>query len=182
MSRTLAAMFVACTVVGTVTVQAQVKTIPGAFRTETATVETVDVEGRRVTLRMATGHLRTVAVPEATRLSQIKAGDRVHATYYDNIVVRRKERGEADVDTLQAATTAGRGAQPGATVATQQTMTATVERIDLEAPSIALKGPRQWRYETKVQDRKALAQLSVGERVDVTWTDATLVSVAPAGK
>ena len=182
MSRTIAIMFAACTVLGATTAQGQIKTIAGAHRTEVATVETVDVDKRRVTLRMANGHLRSVDVPEATRLAQVKVGDRVQATYYDNIIIRRKASGEADVDTLQAVATTGSGAQPGGTSATQQTVTATVERIDLEAPAIALTGPRQWRYESKVQDRNALAQLAVGDRVDITWTDATLVSVVPAAK
>ena len=181
MSRTIAIMFAACMGLQATTAQAQVRTIQSAHRTERATVETVDVEGRRVTLRLATGHLRTVAVPQAARLAEIKPGDRVQATYFDNIIVRRKAPGEADIDLLEAATTAAAGDRPGATVATQQTVTATVERIDLETPAIALKGPRQWRYETTVQDRRALAQLAVGDRVDIAWTEATLVSVAPAG-
>jgi hypothetical protein len=33
-----------------------------------------------------------------------------------------------------------------------------------------------------VQDRKALEQVAVGDRVDITWSEAVLVSVAPFKK
>jgi hypothetical protein len=125
--------------------------------------------------------MRTVRLSEkATRLSEIHAGDTVTATYYDNIVLRVKRAEEPDVDTREAAVTRGSGAHPGATSATQQTITATIAAIDMNAPSIAFKGPRGWHYESKVQDRNALQQVKVGDRVDITWTEATLVSVAPA--
>jgi Cu/Ag efflux protein CusF len=162
------------------TLGAQAKVIPGAHRTVTATVETVDVASRKVTLRTESGEMRTIQAPEtATRLSQIKPGDKVTATYYDNIILRVKPVGEAEVDTRQSALTPGAGPGPAGTSATQQTITATIDAIDLKTPSISLKGPRGWTYSSRVQDVKALQQVKVGDRVDITWTEATLVSVAP---
>jgi len=164
-------------------VQAQSKTIPGEHHTVTATVETVDMAARQVVLRTKSGELRTVQVPaEATRLGEIKRGDVVSATYYDNLVVRVKPAEEPDVDTRATSATPATGARPGATTATQQTMTAIVDAIDLNAPSISFKGPRGWSHQTKVKDREALQQLNVGDRVDIVWTDATLVSVAHPAK
>jgi Cu/Ag efflux protein CusF len=161
------------------TVGAQSKVIPGEHRTVTATVETVDVANRKVTVRMDSGEMRTIQAPEkATRLTEITPGDKVTATYYDNMVLRVKPVGEADVDTRQSALTPGTGARPAGTAATQQTITATIDAIDLKAPSISLKGPRGWTYSSRVQDVKALQQVKVGDRVDITWTEATLVSVA----
>jgi hypothetical protein len=162
---------------------AQVKVVPGEHRVMTATVEAVDLATRRITIRNPDGELRTVvAGPKVTRLAEVEPGDTIQAVYYDNIVIRLKPAGEVEVDTATASLTPGSGPRPVGTSGIQQTITATIEAIDLDAPSISLKGPRGWRYQSKVQDRKALEQLKVGNRVDITWTEAMLVSVMPDEK
>ena len=162
---------------------AQTKVISGERQTMKATVEVVDSERRSVTIRTENGALRTVyASADVKRLAEVKPGDTVTATYYDNIIIRKKAAGEPAIDTFTMADTAGRGASPSGTSAVQQTITATVEAIDTSAPSISLKGPRGWTYASRVQDKNALQQVAVGDRVDITWTEATLVAVAPVGK
>jgi hypothetical protein len=159
---------------------AQGKVIPGGQRTVTGVVQVVDEADRRVTVRMSTGELRTLQVPPAAgRLSEVKAGQTVKATYYDNIFLRVKGIDEPEVDTRQTAATAGSGAQPGGTLGIQQTITATIDAIDLNAPSISFKGPRGWSYSSPVKDKNALQQLKVGDRVDISWTEATVVSIVP---
>jgi len=54
-----------------------------------------------------------------------------------------------------------------------------ISEIDPAVPSISFKGPNAWSYSTKVHDKKALAQVKVGDRVDIIWTEAVLVSMAP---
>ena len=177
MSTTLLATALACW--ATASVHAQSKEIAGEHRTINATVETIETAARRIVLRTQSGELRTVRVPDqATRLSEIKPGDAVTATYYDNIVLRMKPANEPDVDTRTTGRTRGTGARPGGTTATQQAMTVIIDAIDLNVPSISFRGPRGWNYQTKVQDRDALQRLRVGDRVDIVWTEATLVSVA----
>lgn len=157
---------------------AQTKTIPGERTTITATVEAIEQSTREVTLRDADGELRTVHVPkDVTRFPEMKVGDTVSATYYDTITLRVKAPDEPDVDTLKKGVTPGGGRKPVGTAAIQQTITATIEAIDMNVPSIAFKGPRGWQYSTKVQDKNALSQVKVGDRVDITWTEALLVSV-----
>ena len=164
---------------GGTNVSAQAKVIPGEQRTARATVEEVDTANRMITIRDDKGEVRTIKVPEQVkRLAEIKPGDTIRATFYDNIVLKVKAPGEPDIDTRNTAVTPGGGARPVGTSATQQTMTATVEAIDMNEPSIAFKGPRGWSYRTKVQNRDALKTVKVGDRVDITWTEATLVSVA----
>jgi hypothetical protein len=159
---------------------AQTKTIPGERQTITATVEAVDHSRRVVTLRDAKGDLRSIMVPDdVKRFSEIKVGDKLSATYYDNITLRVKAAGEPAVDTLKEGVTPGGGRKPAGTEAVQQTITATIDAIDMSVPSISFKGPRGWSYSTKVQDKNALAQVKVGDRVDITWTEALLVSVGP---
>ena len=42
---------------------------------------------------------------------------------------------------------------------------------------IRFKGPNGWAYSSKVQDKDALSKVKVGDKVDITWTEALLVSM-----
>jgi hypothetical protein len=46
----------------------------------------------------------------------------------------------------------------------------------MKVPSISFKGPNGWAYSSKVQDKDALSKVKVGDKVDITWTEALLVS------
>jgi len=160
---------------------AQVKVIPGDKETVSATIEAIEESSRTVIIRTTKGELRTVELGPNAQLSQLKIGDTVNATYYENIIIRKKPAGEPDVDTLEAAAHRGEG-KAGGSIGVQQAITATITAIDMNVPSIALKGPRGWSYSSKVQDKKALEQVKVGDKVDITWTQAILVGVTPAKK
>jgi hypothetical protein len=55
-------------------------------------------------------------------------------------------------------------------------ITATITAIDPNVPSITLAGPNNWTYSSRVADKAALKQVKVGDRLDITWTSAVLVS------
>ena len=157
---------------------AQVKELPGDSVTISGTVEAIDHTSRALTLKNEAGDLVTLDVSaEVKRFPEIKVGDKITARYYDNVTVRLKKPGEAAVNTAAAAVTPGKGAKPGATVATQRTMTAAVEAIDPDVPSISFKGPQGWKYSRRVLDKEALKKVKVGDRVDFTWTEAMIVEV-----
>ena len=96
------------------------------------TVEAVDHTGRTVTIRLQSGNLVTLDVPPtAGRFNQVKVGDTVKATYYDQVSVRMKPAGEPAVDrTLEPTTTATPGALPGATKTRQRVTTVTITGWD----------------------------------------------------
>jgi hypothetical protein len=157
---------------------AQVKTMAGERVTETGTVEAIDYTARVMTLKDETGELTTIDVPkEVKRFDAIKVGDKVSATYYDSVSVRLKEAGEKAVDKDTMATTPTAGTKPGAVIATQRTMTATIEAIDPKVPSISFKGPGGWKYNRKVLDKDVLKKVKVGDQVDFIWTDAVEITV-----
>ena len=156
---------------------AQTKTLQGETVTVTATVEAIEAATRTVTLKGPKGnYVDVVAPPSVTRFSEIKVGDTITAKYYDNVVVRLKPAGEKSVDTAADAVTKGSGVKPGVTGATQRTITATITEIDPKVPSITFSGPNNWTYSSRVEDKKALATVKVGDKVDITWTAAMLVS------
>jgi hypothetical protein len=158
---------------------AQSKEIPGERVTETGTVEAIDHKARVLTLKDETGEMTTVDVPAGVeRFDAIKVGDKVTATYYDNVTVRLKKPGEAPVNSLEGALTPSAGAKPAGTLAAQRTMTAKVEAIDTKVPSITFSGPNGWKYSRKIQDKNVLKQVKVGDQVDFIWTEAIQITVA----
>jgi hypothetical protein len=165
------------------TAVAQVKVIPGESETVTATVEAVDHATRTLSLKLADGTYETIVAPASVeRFDAIKVGDTLTARYYDNIILRVKKPGEKDVDTGGEALTKTPGSSPGATAARQRTITATITAIDMKVPSITLTGPNNWKYSSRVQDVKALQSVKVGDKLDITWTEALLVGFTHAKK
>ena len=157
---------------------AQSKTVRSEMRTDTAVVEAVEASTRTLTLKKADGsYLTTVAGPDITRFDEVKRGDTVNVRYYENLVIRVKSPGESDVVSSARGTTGSDQDLPGGTRAKQVTITATITAIDSAAPSITFTGPNGWKYSSKVQDTEALAKVKVGDKVDIVWTEAMLVSV-----
>jgi hypothetical protein len=162
-------------------VRAQTKTIPGEMTTVTATVEAIDASTRTVTLKGPRGYYVDMVVPDTVkRFPEIKVGDTITARYYENLVLRLKHPGEKSVDTDAAGVSPSTGKKPGATASTQRTITATITEIDQNVPSITFTGPNNWKYSSRVEDRKALATVKVGDKVDITWTAALMVGFEAA--
>jgi Cu/Ag efflux protein CusF len=160
---------------------AQTKTLTGETKTVTATVEAIEASTRTVTFKLPDGtYTMKVAPPDMTRFSELKVGDTVTARYYENVVVRLKKPGESDVASASKATTPSGQESPGGTRAKQMTLTATITAIDPSVPSITFTGPHGYKYSSKVQDTEALGKVKVGDKVDIVWTEAMLVSVEPA--
>ena len=163
---------------------AQIKTLPGESHTVTATVEAMEKSTRMLTLKAADGTLTTITVPsDVKRYDGLKVGDRITAKYYENIVLRKKAPGEKDVNTLSGGVAPSPGSRPTGTASVQRAITATITAIDPSVPSISLSGPNNWKYSSKVADKEALKTVKVGDKLDITWTEAVLLSVeTPAAK
>lgn len=182
MSRITAAMLAGAIAVSAGSaLDAQIKVLQGEQQSVPVTVESVDMATRMVTVRGPAGERRTLRAPDqATRLGEVKVGDQVTVTYYDNIVIRKKAKDEPDVNSKEAALLKNEG--PGGGQASRQTRTVIIEAINPKTPSISIKGADGWTHVTKIQNKSVLEDMKVGDRVDVTWTEATLVSVTPARK
>jgi hypothetical protein len=164
-------------------VTAQTKSITYETKVETTTVEAVEASTRTLTLKKADGTYVTTVVPASmTRFPEVKVGDTVTARYYENLVIRVKQPGEKDVNSGGVSATPANTAHPAGTAAKQRTITATITAIDMAVPSITFSGPNKWTYSSKVEDKKALGQVKVGDKVDIVWTDALLISLDPAKK
>ena len=178
---TTAAVVVAAVSLTANVAYAQTKTVTGETRTVTATVEAIEKSTRQLTLKNEDGTYEVLTVPEdVKRFDALKVGDKIKANYYENIVLRVKQPGEKDLDTSARGVTPGTGQGTSGTVASQRTITATITAIDQSVPSITFKGPNGWTYSSRVEDKAALAKVKEGDKVDITWTKAALMSIDDA--
>jgi len=155
---------------------AQTKTIPGKTEIVTATVEALDHAGRSVTVKKPDGTYAEMYVPRSfARFDALKVGDKITAKYYENIVLQVKPAGEPAVDKASAGVVKAEGT--AGTISHQRTITATITAIDPNVPSITFSGPNGWKYSSRVEDKAALAKVKVGDKVDITWTEAMILSL-----
>jgi len=157
---------------------AQSRTVTSEMRTETGTVESIDTASRMITLKKPDGSFVTTAAgPDIARFAEVKVGDKVTVRFYENIVVRMKRPGEAESLSASKSTTPSEQVLPGGTRAKQVTISATITGIDMNAPSVTFTGPNGGKYTSRVQDTEALAKVKVGDKIDIVWTEAMLVSL-----
>ncbi len=156
----------------------------GAAVTETFTIVGIDQANRIITLKDKDGYSDSMyAGPEVKRFDELKVGDKVTFRYYESVVyqIHKTDDKAAARAAADAAITRGKGPKPSGTVSQQLTATVTVQAIDLKVPSVTIKTEDGGVSSFKVDDKKNLDGVKVGDRVQITYTQALAISVE-AGK
>jgi hypothetical protein len=155
----------------------------GAEATVTATIQSIDSTNRLIMLKFDDGDVETlVAGPEVKRFDELKLGDRVTFRYRESVVVQVRKPGTATGTgaVLSEAVTRGAGARPSATMAQQIKALVTVTAVDMAVPSITVRTEDGSSVSYKVEDKKNLEGVAVGDRIEIAFTRALMVSVADA--
>jgi len=150
--------------------------------TASATVDKVDKENRKVTLKKEDGSKVTIKVPEGVRnFDQIKAGDTVTAKYSESIAmgIRKADEPPSAVQEESIAR-APAGAKPGGEASMTTQISATVDNIDKSTREVTLTQPDGTKSEVKVpEDIKKFDNLKKGDQVVVSATDSIAIEVTP---
>jgi hypothetical protein len=149
--------------------------------TATATIQAIDSTLHTVTLRNDKGEEDTFAVgPAVARFNELKVGDKVKMTYYESLVFQVRKPGDASNQaSYDAALTRAKGERPAGTVTTQEKRTVTVKAVDPSVPSITVVTEGGRNITRKIEDKKDLEGVKVGDRIDITYTQALLTEIAP---
>ena len=146
----------------------------------TAKIEAIDKTARLVTLKDTEGDTETIKCgPEVKRFDELKVGDTVTFRYYESIAYAIRKPGQASGLPAQTgpSVTRGQGPRPGGTIAQQETATVTVKAIDAKVPSVTVLTADGRTVSFKVEDKKNLTGVSVGDKVEITFTTAVMISV-----
>lgn len=150
----------------------------------TATVTKVDQATREVTLKKDDGQEYSfVASDDVKNLAQVKPGDVVTVTYAEALAYEVKKGGTAvDPAMVVAGGSAEPGMKPEAAIARQTTVTVLITAIDPKVPTVTFKGPAGNTRTIKVRHPEKLEGVSVGDTVEITYTEAFAVKVEEAPK
>lgn len=146
----------------------------------TTKIEAIDKTARLVTLKDKDGAMETIHCgPEVKRFDELKVGDTVTFRYYESIAYAIRKPGQPSGLPAQTgpAVTRGQGPKPGGTIAQQETATVTIKAIDPKVPSVTVLTEDGHTTSFKVDDKKNLKDVKVGDKVEITYTEAVMISV-----
>jgi Cu/Ag efflux protein CusF len=145
--------------------------------TVTATIKAIDSATRSITLRSENGDEDTFTVgPAVTRFDQLKVGDTIRATYYESLVFQLRKPG-APAPPSGTGLAGGRLKDvPGGALGKEQTTTVTVKAVDMNVPSITVATADGRILTRKIADKKNLEGVKAGDQIDITYTQAVVVS------
>jgi Cu/Ag efflux protein CusF len=146
----------------------------------TTKIEAIDKTARLITLKDEDGELETIKCgPEVRRFDELKVGDTVTFRYYESIAYAIRKPGQpSGLPTKTGpAVTRSKGARPGGTIAEQETATVTIKAIDPKLPSVTVLTEDGRTVSFKVEDKNNLKDVKVGDKVEITYTEAVMISV-----
>jgi len=145
----------------------------------TAKIVAIDHDARLITLTDEDGESETIfAGPEVKRFDELKVGDKVTFRYYESLVTSIRKPGEAAPAPAGDPTLVrGTGAKPSATMSQQATATVTITELDPKLGSVTVKTEEGRTMSFQVEDKKNLKGVKVGDRVDITYTAAVMITV-----
>ena len=150
----------------------------GATVSITAVIQAIDSKARLVTIKHDDGTLDTIQCgPEVQRFDALKVGDKVTFRYHESIVYAIAKPGSTP-PAQAAGVTRTEGAKPGGTISQQMTAVVTVLEIDQNVPSVTIRRADGSKMSFKVEDKKNLQGVKVGDQVQITYTQALAISVA----
>ena len=140
-----------------------------------ATVDRIERSIRVVTLRQDGNVFQSIYVdPTVATFDDLKVGDLVTVRYVESVIVQVRPGAElSDLrDSTEEAKKAGQDQ-----VIQQQKATVTVEEVDSQGLSVTYRTRDNRRILRQVNDKRLLAGIRPGDRVEVTMTRERAVSI-----
>jgi len=148
----------------------------------TAIVTAIDQKTREVTLKKEDGtEVSFVASEDVKNLAQVQVGDMLHVVYGEALAYEVRKGGTTVAPaTAIAGGAAELGQRPAGALARQTTATVVITAIDPKVPSVTFQGPAGNTRTIKVLHPEKLEGVSVGDTVELTFTEALAIKVVEA--
>jgi hypothetical protein len=151
----------------------------------TATVTAVEPSAGLVSLRGPDGEATVSVPPDLRNIENVQVGDRVSVSYYKGIAAQIKRHGttHAGFESVVAEASAPEGARPARAIGQTLATTVTIESVDTSFHTVTFRRADGFVRVLAVESpegRAYIRKLSHGDEVDVIYTEAVAVEVAPA--
>ena len=150
--------------------------------TATAKVVAIDHAKREVTFKGSGGDEVTCTVDKRVqRLNEVKAGDDVTVGYYVSVAGELRpptpEEAKAPIQIVEGAARAPKDTEPAAGALRTIRVVTTVEKLNLDAQTVTLKGPRGNSVTIRARYPENLKKIKLGDTIIVTYTEALAVAL-----
>ena len=145
-----------------------------------ATIDSIDLETREITLNGPRGHAITLRVEESVKnLPQVLVGDKVVVRYNESVglELRKVEAGDPVAINDAAAANTQPGQKPAVAGSKQITVQAYVEAVMTKEKTVTLRTPDGNLVDLYVREPNVLASLAAGDNVVARYTEAVAVSI-----
>jgi len=150
---------------------------------KSATITAINKATRVVTVKDDKGTVEDIRCgPEVLRFDELKVGDVVTFAYYAATVYEIAKPGSAQAAASEQSTVRGQGTTPSGAFTNQMKLTVTVTAIDPAGASVTVKKPDGQTMVAEVRDKKNIEGLKVGDQVNITFTEALMITVEPPKK
>ena len=147
----------------------------------TLTITAIDPATRSVTLRATNGDEDTFTVgPAVARFNQLKVGDRINATYQEAVVFEVRKPGAPAATTGTTAAGERYKSTVGGAVGAAHTTSVTVKAVNMTEPSITVVTSDGHTMTRRIEDKKNLENVKPGDRIDITYSEALILTADPA--
>jgi len=147
----------------------------------TLTITKIDQATREVTLRAANGDEDTFTVgPAVERFNQLKVGDKLNVTYTESMVFEVRKPGAPAATTGSVAAGERYKSTVGGAVGAAHSVSVTVKAVNMTEPSITVAAADGRTMTRKIQDKKNLENVKPGDRIDITYSEALILTAEPA--
>jgi Cu/Ag efflux protein CusF len=146
----------------------------------TAEITAIDYDARVVVLEDEGGNVEWVyAEPEIKRFNELKVGDKVTFRYYESVLsqVRKASDAAPSQGPSEPKMVSGTGPKPSGIISQQFSARVTVKAIDAKAKAVTVTLDDGRAMSFEVIDKKILKEIKVGDKVDVTYTAAFMITV-----
>jgi Cu/Ag efflux protein CusF len=147
---------------------------------DTATVEKIDLEKRKITLLLDTGKRKTFKVDKSVQnLDQVRVGDHLSLAYTEEIIILVGKSSESPgaASTGEVAV-APQGAKPGVVMTETSALSAKILAVDTQKHRLTFLDPDGKKKTIKLSKNVTnLDQLKVGETVDMLLSESLVVEI-----
>lgn len=152
-----------------------------SLKKATGTVQAVSQSDRHVVLQVEGGRPVILDGQRVSNFDEVRPGDRVQVSYYEGLIAELKPPGK---DTQGEVTRSQKtpGDMPGNASGRGIVTTVEVTSVDPDRNMITFEGPDGRSRTLGVADRNAkefMNQLNPGDRVQMTYIEATAVTIEP---
>jgi hypothetical protein len=143
------------------------------------TIEAINHSTREMVVEI-NGQYHTFKVkPDVKRFGELKVGDRLAASYHEAILLEVRQPGAPPPSPAAAEPlrVPGQAVRPSGAVVKQKKATVEVRAIDAARPSITVLTHDGRLVTYKVEKPERLLGVKVGDKIDITYTEALIVSV-----